>query len=1106
MPTRYGPIEKIVSRLERVRLKSILIAVATAIVIACTILGFGWLVTSFLDLGFGIARMWLRLLALVSAVSAFAGLVYGMVRVFSVSHSLKAYAARIASELREIGHDVLTALELSEVDSERLGYSNILIKRVLEDINQKIESVRIDVIASQKRLLLWAIPLLATVAFAAAWRSYDSPTLSYSLERFGYFLALTPSSGIELRVSPGNHKMLAGDSLTVSAEITGFTPGRATLHMLQDGAETAFEMNLAESEGKAKRVFATILPSVDRDIAYFVTYGDERSTTYAISVYEKPRIVGGIVKLTYPAYTGRDEQILPKGIWDITAPYGTRVQFLLEANCEPDSAWLTIEDNKPKQHRLKLVERKDSLAISVTIHENLSYTINLAAGGLSSEPHGPHTINVVPDDPPYVRIESPQEEMMLEADMLVPLSVVAVDDYGISQMRLHYAAPSETSSIALDFKGTTHARADLDWNVSELNLFPGDVVTYWVAVADNDALKGPKYAKSDVHTFKVPAIHEIYQAIENEQEQDIGELEEVADEASELKEEIDNLIENMKRKSEVGWEEQQALEQNLEKHKELLDRLEDISASLDETLNRMNENNLITFEIIEKMEEVRQLINEVASEELLKAIEKMQQALQQLSPEEIRQAMENFNISQEDLLRRLDRTIELLKKMKLQQRMEAVTNLAKQIADEQSGLNKKIEEGGDLKEAASKEKALIDKTNALEEMMNQLAELLKEQGNPLEGEIRKAGEFLKAQNISGSMSMAMSAMQAGNQAEASAQGKQAEVDMAKLAMMLQTTRDALMGEDKRALMEALRNAIDVLRDVSQRHEEVLAEIDTTRGKRLSDLARREVIYKEALDRVADHIFKAARKSLFIGPRLGGAVLQIAKDLESTSEIIAQQKPGLARQQGRAALGKMNQLVTALMDAMDQASSCSSPSGLCETFKNLESMCCMQMGINMGTQQLQDLSQGGLSMEQRAQMARLAAEQETVRKGIEDIARELRGRSEILGRLDDLAEEARKVVDDLKNQHVDEETIRRQEKILTRLLNAQKSLRRRDYSRRRQSRPGGEYEIKPPPELSLEERERFLQDMLYRKKGYYPPEYENLIRAYLEAIAAGKEAK
>jgi hypothetical protein len=265
----------------------------------------------------------------------------------------------------------------------------------------------------------------------------------------------------------------------------------------------------------------------------------------------------------------------------------------------------------------------------------------------------------------------------------------------------------------------------------------------------------------------------------------------------------------------------------------------------------------------------------------------------------------------------------------------------------------------------------------------------------------------------------------------------------------------------------------------------------------------EMVYKEALDRIAEDLFELSKKSLFISPMLGRTVLRIGTALEAVADHVSQGKPGNATDDAKASMGAINELITGLMDAMEQASSCSSPSGMCEAFQSLDSMCSMQMGINQGTQRIQSDGMQGLSLETRAQMARLAAEQETVRKGVEDLARELGGRGEILGRLDDLAEEASRVIEDLKQHTVSEETLRRQERILTRLLNARKSMRRRDYSKRRKSEPGETYDAVPPPELSLEASEELLRELLYRKRGYYPPEYEELIRAYFKAISTKK---
>jgi hypothetical protein len=521
----------------------------------------------------------------------------------------------------------------------------------------------------------------------------------------------------------------------------------------------------------------------------------------------------------------------------------------------------------------------------------------------------------------------------------------------------------------------------------------------------------------------------------------------------------------------------------------------------------MSQSDLVSFDIIAKMEEIRQLMSEVASEDMLKAIEEMRKAMESLSPEEVKAALENMNMSQEDLLRKLDRTIAMLKKMQLEQRMAAAASLAADIAEAQKQVNDKLREGGDMASAGDKEKQSAADAAKLKDMLRQLEDMLKAGQNPVADEVAKASEFMDSAALQEKMQTMISQMAGGRRSDALSGGESLEQKLNDLAAMLKAASESLSNDEKQQVMEALTRTMNSLRDVSERQEDVLSELETPdREITREELARREMVYKEALDRVAEDVFEVSRKSLFVSPMLGRAILNISQQVEEASRSLAERLSPEARSKIKGSLGALNQMVTGLMDTMEKASSCSSPGGMCDAFNSLENMCSTQMGINQGMQQL--LGQGGdgeqgLSMEARSQMARLAAEQQLVKDGLDGLSDQYGDRSEMLGRLDDLAEEARRAVEDLKKQTVNEETLRRQEQILTRMLDAQKSLRKRDYSQRRKSRPGELYEVASPPPLSLEERERVVRDLLYRGRGYYPPEYEELIRAYFKAIAAEK---
>jgi myosin heavy subunit len=161
----------------------------------------------------------------------------------------------------------------------------------------------------------------------------------------------------------------------------------------------------------------------------------------------------------------------------------------------------------------------------------------------------------------------------------------------------------------------------------------------------------------------------------------------------------------------------------------------------------------------------------------------------------------------------------------------------------------------------------------------------------------------------------------------------------------------------------------------------------------------------------------------------------------------------------------------------------------------------QAGINEQT--LMQMPQPGMSMNMGQQQAlqRLAAEQEALRRQMEELNDEFGKRGEMLGRLDKLGEEMKRVAEDLKRSRVNDETIKRQENILTRLLDAQKSVNRQEYSRKRQSEQGIDVVRRSPtlPDEGLGD-DGGLSDLIKKAlEEDYPRQYEKLIRAYFKSF-------
>jgi hypothetical protein len=145
------------------------------------------------------------------------------------------------------------------------------------------------------------------------------------------------------------------------------------------------------------------------------------------------------------------------------------------------------------------------------------------------------------------------------------------------------------------------------------------------------------------------------------------------------------------------------------------------------------------------------------------------------------------------------------------------------------------------------------------------------------------------------------------------------------------------------------------------------------------------------------------------------------------------------------------------------------------------------------------------MQQAGEAARLAQEQEAVRKSLEQLNREAQttgDQKKLLGDLERIAEDMKEVVRNLEQNKVNPETIQKQERILSRLLDASKSMRERDFEKKRKAETGTQVVGKSPNELdlnTLERRSRLREELMKALEQGYSKDYKELIRKYFEQL-------
>jgi hypothetical protein len=160
-------------------------------------------------------------------------------------------------------------------------------------------------------------------------------------------------------------------------------------------------------------------------------------------------------------------------------------------------------------------------------------------------------------------------------------------------------------------------------------------------------------------------------------------------------------------------------------------------------------------------------------------------------------------------------------------------------------------------------------------------------------------------------------------------------------------------------------------------------------------------------------------------------------------------------------------------------------------------------VNEGTQQLLgEMAGQRLQLDAGARLQQLAAQQEQIRQGLQDLAGQLAGRRDVLGRLDQIAEEMQETAEEMRERNVDQRLLRRQERILSRLLTAQRSIRRQDYEEQRRSRTGvdpGDRDSPGPIPIGLSQREEIRRGILKGSQDPIPDDFRRLVDQYFRAL-------
>src|SRR3990172_9048967 len=254
----------------------------------------------------------------------------------------------------------------------------------------------------------------------------------------------------------------------------------------------------------------------------------------------------------------------------------------------------------------------------------------------------------------------------------------------------------------------------------------------------------------------------------------------------------------------------------------------------------------------------------------------------------------------------------------------------------------------------------------------------------------------------------------------------------------------MMKKQMQHTLNELRRAANNMLELSKREEALKQQAQSAplNSPQLRDNAQEQMRVMKDMENVLRGLAELSKRSFAVTPEMGRSIGEALAHMQSAMSALETRNGFMAAQEEGQAMGSLNksamQIQGAMQNLMQQGGSYMG--GLTQ---QLQMMAGQQQSINVQTQ----------SMQAAGEAARLALEQEAVRKSVEQLNREAQASGEqkkLLCDLYKIAQHMREVVQNLEQNNVNSETIQKQERILSRLLDASKSMRERDFEKRRKA--------------------------------------------------------
>jgi len=990
-----------------------------------------------------------------------------------ISH--KQAAEIIGSHFNNVQDRLLNTLQLKDLANISPANADL----IKASIDQRIAQLTpvpfgnaIDLRSNRKYLKYAIPPLLLILVFLLAAPGIITEPTTRIINHNTYFEPVAPFRFVIL-----NKELTAvqQDDIKIEVQIEGET------------APDAVFINSSNIPYKMKKEniirFTHTFRNLQKDISFYFEANGVKSEDFTIRVLPKPIILNFETKLDYPAYVGRQNEVL-ENTGDLMLPEGTRVTWRFFTRDTDELDFMFGDSLYPLSNN-----NSNVFTFEARLLKSQQYSLSTKNKYLKNSDSLAYSINVIPDVYPSISLEEFTDSLFTNN---LYFRGLIKDDYGFRNLVFYYRHNSSSDSIKntdlvsepIVIKSNANQQQFFHYfNFSSLNLNAGDEVEYYFEVWDNDGVNGSKSSRSQKMIFKTASVEELKEQAETASEQIKDDMESALKDLKLLQKDIDELTRKMFDKKTLNYQDKQQIQDMLTRQKSIEERLQNLQELNNEKLKSEEQFSEKDAELLQKQEELKKMMDELLTDDMKKMIEEIQKLLEELDKDKVNEMMEQMKISNEDLSKEIDRSLELFKQLEFEQKLKEAIDQLKELSEKQDKL---AEETKNTEKSDPKTEELKSKQDDLnKEFDNIKKELddLEKKNEALENPNQMEDTKTEQEEIEEMMNESSEQLDQKKNSKASEKQKGASEKMEQLSQKLQDMMEEMQMEELGEDIESLREILENLIQVSFNQENLIHSLSeiTTNNPKYEQLIVKQNNLKDDMKMIADSLFALSKRQTMIQPFINKEISAINRNVEqsiATMNERIESRKGKALESQQYVMTSVNNLALLLNETLQQmmqqqmqmsgkgSKSCSKP-GKPGGSSQMKSMQQLQQQLN---EQLKEMREGqkpgekpGSSGQKMSeQLARMAAQQAAIRKQMESFRDQLKeeGRGND-GNVAKMLEDMEKTEKDIVNKKITQETIERQQDILTRLLKSEKAEREREEEQRRESTEARDNKISNP---------------------------------------------